>query len=83
MLPQGLLEGKERRMKKSELLKLLETVPDDAEIVVNGNNCDILGDYSYSDTFTIEKQTAYGKRLDQYISNYANLDEPVEVWVIE
>lgn len=70
-------------MKKAELLKLLEQVPDDAEIVVQGSNDDILGDYSYSDYFQINKETAYGIRLDQRISNYCDGKDPKEVWVIE
>lgn len=69
-------------MKKVDLLKLLEDVPDDAEIVVSGICDDILGDYSYSREFTINEETAYGERLDMRISNYVDLDDPRKVYVI-
>lgn len=70
-------------MTKAELLKLLEQVPDDAEIVVQGNNDEILGDYSYSPYVQVTKTVAYGIRLDQRISNYCDNKDPKEVWVIE
>lgn len=70
-------------MTKVELLKLLEQVPDDAEIVVRGNDDDILGDYSYSPYVQVTKDIAYGKRLDLAISNYCDGKDPKEVWVIQ
>lgn len=69
-------------MNKKDLLKLLEDVPDDAEIVVSYNCDDILGDYSYTREFTIEEETAYGDRLDMRISNYVDLTAPRKVYVI-
>ena len=75
-------------MKKSELIKLIQTLPDDAEIVVNGYADDILGDYQYNDLITVNEETAHksdkGGTLYNLISNYAYVPhEKVKVWVLE
>ena len=72
-------------MKKGELIKLLESVPDDAEIVVHGYYCEIMGEYAYNENMSINESTAcLGKRGDYQAtySNYADGNE-VPVWVIE
>lgn len=69
-------------MKKSELIKLLEQVPDDAEIAVNSDsNCDILGDYRFNPNLIIEKVQC-GADFSKMYSNYNNTSETITVWVI-
>lgn len=71
-------------MKKAELLKLLEQIPEDAEIVVDGYHDDIMGEYTYKDKLQVDKTKA---RLSQSgvlrmnICNYTTTkDLVVEVW---
>ncbi len=74
-------------MKKRELIKMILDLPDDAEIVVHGATCDIMGDYSYNDEFCIQAETAYKTPKGSYnmsISNYVNksTDKKVTVFCI-
>lgn len=71
-------------MTKSELLKLLESIPDDADIVVRGTEDEILGEYTFSPDITVVKDYAYGKQYQKSYSNYVRIDdERKEVWVLE
>lgn len=76
-------------MKKAELIKLLEQVPDDAEIVVNGYNDDILGEYTYNPNLQFYEDRAYlcGSSIQQKISNYRfatdKEEKEIKVWVLE
>lgn len=73
-------------MKKSELIALIADLPNDAEIVVNGYNCDILGEYLYSSEIVANKDVAYIDKhgsLHQRICNRRFVDDkPVEVFVL-
>ena len=78
---------KQENVKKGDLINLLKDIPDDAEIVVNGNSCEILGDYSYENNFTIEETTAHkldrGEDYQATFSNYANFPHTkVKVWLL-
>ncbi len=73
-------------MKKSELIKLIADLPNDAEIVVNGYNCDILGEYLYSGEIVANKDVAY---MDKHGSLHHSVcsrrfidDKPVNVFVL-
>lgn len=77
-------------MKKSELIKLLEQVPDDAEIMVMHGD-DMLGYYHYDEP-VINEETAIEyiagaslmKCYEAKISNYRpNHGKEVKIWVIE
>lgn len=74
-------------MKKVELIKLLESVPEDAEIVVQGYQCDMLGDYQYEPVIRLHEHEAMKSpngSIDQTISNYVtNKHEKIKVWVLE
>lgn len=74
-------------MKKADLIKMLELVPDDAEIVVTGNCDEILGDYNFNDDISIHKTKAYKSKtgnLSMTISNYASKDDQlVDVWELQ
>jgi hypothetical protein len=71
-------------VKKADLIALLDTIPEDAEIVVQGYSCDILGEYRYEDRFRINESRAYGPALQQRISNYRGVnDEEKIVYVLE
>lgn len=71
-------------MKKAELLELLKDIPEDAEIVVAGYYCDIMGEYTFSDAFTFMKTKAYKSKLGglkMTISNYVQEEDAlVDVW---
>lgn len=77
----------EIKMTKSELIKLLEQVPDDGEIVVNGYSCDILGDYNFNGDIQIYEDEAMKSdrgSLKMTISNYVDEDDKsVKVWVLQ
>lgn len=71
-------------MTKAELLKLLENIPDDADIVVRGTEDEILGEYTFSPDITIDKDYAYGKSYQTSYSTYVRIDdERKEVWVLK
>ncbi len=40
-------------MKKKELIALLENIPEDMDIVVQGYSCDIMGEYMFESDFQI------------------------------
>lgn len=72
-------------MKRNDLIELLKTLPEDAEIVtVSGD--DILGDYSFNTELSINE--SYGKKDKRGViwceySNYAaSEDEQITVWEI-
>lgn len=71
-------------MKKAELIKILEFIPEDAEIVVAGYHCEILGEYSFNDTFDLVKTQAYKTKRGGFqmtISNYVQEEDIlVDVW---
>lgn len=72
-------------MKKQELIKLIEALPDNADIVVNGYYCEILGDYQYNDQININETTALKDKHNTYyntISNYASGEE-IKIFVLE
>lgn len=61
-------------MKPKELIALLSTLPDDAEVVVNGYSCDIMGEYDYENNPTLSESEALVDKsgcFHQTISNYA------------
>jgi hypothetical protein len=75
-------------MKKSDLIKLIESLPDDAEITILDQD-DGLGYYSYNPQFNIVETDAlkdsYGTTWATY-SNYTGGvkgSEKVTVWTIE
>ena len=74
-------------MKKIDLIKLLEEVPEEAEIVVSGYNDEIMGDYNFNDEISINKTEAYRSKrggLSMTISNYVGKDdELIEVWELQ
>ena len=74
-------------MKKADLIKLLETVPDDAEIVIADDGDDILGDYGFYEIFVINEVNAYKSSKGALIATHSNYvqktDELVKVWVIQ
>ena len=71
-------------MKKLDLIKMLEFIPEDAEIVVAGYYCDITGEYTFNDNFSIMKTKAYKSKLGGFqmtISNYVQEEDTlVDVW---
>jgi hypothetical protein len=74
-------------MTKKELLLLLESVPDDAEIVTHGYQDDILGEYQYNDDMSVHEEVAHkldrGGALHMSICNYGYLPHTkVKVWVL-
>ena len=76
-----------RKMKKHELIKLLNDIPDDAEIVVQGYQDTVLGDYRYNPNLQIAKDVAHKTPMGSLlysVSNYVTKeDKPVIVWVLE
>lgn len=71
-------------MTKAELFKLLENIPDEADIVVRGTEDEILGEYTFSPDITVTKDYAYGKGYQKSYSTYVRIDdERKEVWVLE
>ena len=71
-------------MKKAELIKLLEHLTEEDEIVVAGYHCEILGEYSFNDTFDLVKTQAYKTKRGGFqmtISNYIQEEDTlVDVW---
>jgi hypothetical protein len=68
-------------MKPKELIELLQKLPEDAEVVVNGYNDDILGYYYFTDKITVIKQTAVVDSRGSFkytISNDVDLDKVEE-----
>lgn len=71
-------------MKKHELINLIKELPDDAEIVVNGYQDDILGDYQYEDCPVFAEDYAYLSENGAYhstVSNYKSGNK-VKVWIL-
>jgi len=71
-------------MKKAELIKLLEHLTEEDEIVVVGHYCEILGEYYFNDTFDLVKTQAYKTKRGGFqmtISNYVQEEDIlVDVW---
>lgn len=71
-------------MKKTDLIKMLEFIPEDAEIVTAGYYCDIMGEYTFNDSFTLMKTKAYKSKLgglQMTISNSVQEEDTlVDVW---
>jgi hypothetical protein len=72
-------------MKRNELIKLLQELPEDAEIVIVKGD-DVLGDYFYSDLISVNEaegsQDERGTLWTKY-SNYSRLGQKtVIVWEI-
>lgn len=72
-------------MKRNDLIKLLKTLPIDAEIVVTIGD-DILGDYSYNDIIMIDEQVGLKDKKGTIWTTYSNYarttDKKTKVWVI-
>jgi hypothetical protein len=66
-------------MKRDVLIELLKTLPEDAEVVVSGYSCEILGEYTYEDNFNLNKVVAYGRSLQKDISNYRGVDDEEKI----
>ena len=74
-------------MTKAQLFTLLENVPNDANIVVEGYMDDIMGDYQYTEDFSVTEYEEYrlnkGGSLHMGISNYSGLlGKKTKVWVL-
>lgn len=72
-------------MKRNDLIELLKTIPEDAEIVsVSGD--DILGDYSFNTELFIIPTTALKSKKGTIWTKYSNYgrvdDEQITVWEI-
>lgn len=74
-------------MKKAELLKLLEEISNEAEIVVAGYSDEIMGEYTFNSNLTISKTEAYVSKkgsIQMTISNYVREeDKLIEVWELQ
>jgi len=73
-------------MKKKDLIRMLESLPEDAELVVTGYCEEILGEYNYNPDLSLHRVTAYKSKhgnLSMSISNYrSEEDKAIEVWEI-
>lgn len=77
-------------MKRNDLIELLKTLPEDAEIVITEGD-DTLGDYSFNTHLTLSETEGYqsttrkgtpGAIYTSY-SNYADFSNPiVKVWTL-
>ena len=71
-------------MKRDELIQLLRTIPEDAEIVVGPNGDDICGDYRYCADIQITENEAFGEGLETSYSNYRRKNDlSKKVWVLQ
>lgn len=72
-------------MKKEELIKLLQELPDGAEVVIVRGD-DILGDYSFDTDLSLVEATGYKSDKGSIWTRYSNYkapeDKPVKVWEI-
>ena len=73
-------------MKKADLIKLLDVVPDDAEIVVKADPDDICGYYGFDSTFYCycedAKRNKNGGLKCTYSNDVNEEDKSVYVWVL-
>jgi hypothetical protein len=59
-------------VKPKDLIKLLEELPSDAEIVIEGYRCDILADYQYAADLKVEAVVAKRDERGIIHANYSN-----------
>jgi hypothetical protein len=72
-------------MKRNELIELLKTLPEDAEICSTVGD-DILGDYSFNTDLSLYENDGYLDNKGTIWTGYSNYrrfgDKEVKVWVI-
>ena len=73
-------------MTKAELIKLLDTLPDDAVICTGPEGDDIMGEYSYNSHILVHEAMALKSENGVYWTTYSNYapdkSKQVYVWVL-
>lgn len=72
-------------MKPKDLIKLLENLPTEAEVVIPGHRCDILADYQYGQDLQITPMVCKRDERGVLHANYSNYSRGKDeiIYVIE